>query len=587
MINKRLMKEVPDSGKYIGMQVLCQWIMLICNIVMVFTWSIFLSHLYQRNAELADLAKVVLIAIICMAIRAFFSKQAMKMGFLAGREVKQLLREKIYRKLLRLGTSYQEKTATSEIVQIAVEGVEQLETYFGAYLPQFFYSMIAPITLFIVLSFISIKASIVLLICVPLIPISIVLVQKFAKRLLAKYWGQYTSLGDSFLENLQGMTTLKIYQADEKKQEEMNLEAERFRKVTMRVLTMQLNSITVMDLIAFGGSAIGVILALLEYLAGNISLAGTLSIILLSAEFFIPMRTLGSFFHIAMNGMSASDKIFMFLETKEEEEKPELLGNELDIQLDHVQFGYESERMIVKDIKESFKQGGFYALVGKSGCGKSTLASLLCGKHMEYKGNIFIGGKEVRSINEKSLLNTITLLGHNSYLFSGTVRYNLQFAKPDATDEQLWKVLEQVKLADFLRSEQGLDTVLKERGSNFSGGQRQRLALARAILRDTPIYIFDESASNVDVESENDIMNLISTMAKEKTVFLISHRLANVVHADQVLVLKDGVIVEKGTHQQLLKENGEYALMWKQQQELEKYGKEGRENDEKELENCL
>ena len=375
MINKRLMKEVPDSGKYIGMQVLCQWIMLICNIVMVFTWSIFLSHLYQRSAELADLAKVVLIAIICMAIRAFFSKQAMKMGFLAGREVKQLLREKIYRKLLRLGTSYQEKTATSEIVQIAVEGVEQLETYFGAYLPQFFYSMIAPITLFIVLSFISIKASIVLLICVPLIPISIVLVQKFAKRLLAKYWGQYTSLGDSFLENLQGMTTLKIYQADEKKQEEMNLEAERFRKVTMRVLTMQLNSITVMDLIAFGGSAIGVILALLEYLAGNISLAGTLSIILLSAEFFIPMRTLGSFFHIAMNGMSASDKIFKFLETKEEEEKPELLGNELDIQLDHVQFGYEPERMIVKDIKlrNLLNRADFMHLLERADVGKALL----------------------------------------------------------------------------------------------------------------------------------------------------------------------------------------------------------------------
>lgn len=575
MINKRLMKEVPDSGKYIARQVICQWSMLICNIVMVFTWSIFLSQLYERNIKSKDFILVIAIACICIAIRFFFSKQAIKMGFLAGKEVKQRLREKIYSKLVRLGTAYKEKAVTSEIVQIAVEGVEQLETYFGAYLPQFFYSMIAPITLFIVLSFISIKAAIVLLICVPLIPISIVCVQKFAKKLLAKYWGQYTNLGDSFLENLQGMTTLKIYQADEKKQQDMNIEAERFRKITMRVLTMQLNSITVMDLVAFGGSAIGVMIALLEHNKGSISIAGTLSIILLSAEFFIPMRTLGSFFHIAMNGMAASDKIFHFLEIKEEEKKSEQLGHSLDIEFHHVKFGYD-ERVVLQDINVSFPQGGFYALVGESGCGKSTLSSLLCGKHMGYEGKILIGGKELRCINGKSLLDTITLISHNSYLFRGSVRYNLQFALPNATDEQLWYVLEQVKLADFLRSEHGLDTLVKEGGSNLSGGQRQRLALARAMLHDTPIYIFDEAASNVDIESENDIMEMIFEMAKKKTVFLISHRLANVILADQIFVLKDGIIVEQGTHQHLVKEKGIYENMWKQQQALEQYGMEER-----------
>ena len=574
MINKRLMQEVPESKRFIALQVLCQWVMLVCNIIMVLTWCQFFNQVFKGKAESSQLYIVTGIAIVCILVRFFFSKKAARMGFLAGKEVKQRLREKIYQKLLKLGSSYQEKVATSEIVQVAVEGVEQLETYFGAYLPQFFYSMIAPITLFVVLSFISVKAAIVLLICVPFIPISIIVVQKFAKKLLAKYWGQYTSLGDSFLENLQGMTTLKIYQADERKQEEMKQEAESFRKVTMRVLTMQLNSITIMDLVAFGGAGIGAILAILEMKAGNIELGGALSIILLSAEFFIPMRLLGSFFHIAMNGMAASDKIFRFLECEEGAEKTEKLGEDLTISVSNVQFGYEENRRILDGISETFVSGKFYAFVGKSGCGKSTLASLLCGKHMEYEGSIQIGGKEVREIQEDSLLSKITLIGHNSYLFKGTVRYNLQCAMPNATDEQLWNVLEQVKLADFLRGEQGLDTELKEQGSNFSGGQRQRLALARAILRDTPIYIFDESASNVDVESENDIMNLIIEMAKRKTVFLISHRLANVVLADRICVLKNGKIVESGTHESLLAQHGSYETMWQQQRQLEQYGRE-------------
>lgn len=572
MINKRLLREVAQSRKYIALQVLCQWVMLLCNIVMVFAWSLFLQRLLVGNAGTSDLKKTAGAALGCMILRFVFAKLASRMGFLAGKEVKQVLREKIYRKLLRLGNSYQEKAATSELVQLSVEGVEQLETYFGAYLPQFFYSMLAPVTLFAVLSFLSVKTAAVLLICVPLIPVSIVFVQKFAKKLLNRYWGQYTSLGDSFLENLQGMTTLKIYQADEKKQEEMNREAEQFRKVTMRVLTMQLNSITVMDLVAFGGAALGVILALTELSAGKIDFAGTICIILLSAEFFIPMRTLGSFFHIAMNGMAACDKIFHFLDAKEEEEREKKLSGRLDISCKDVNFGYEKDREILKVINETFPQGGFYALVGKSGCGKSTLASLLVGRHKNYQGNIVIGETEIRELDEASLLSRVTLVGHNSYLFQGSVRYNLKFANPDASDEMLWKVLEQVKLADFLRNGQGLDTLIKERGSNLSGGQRQRLALARAILHDTPVYIFDEAASNVDVESEEAIMEIILEMAKEKTVFLISHRLANVVRADRILMMEDGKIVEEGTHEELMEKGGSYAHMFRRQQSLEQYG---------------
>ena len=574
MINKRLIQEVRSSRKYVGWQVACQWAMLLCNIVMVLVWSMLFQRLFFAQAQMKDLLFAVLVAVVCMAVRFVFSRLAAKMGYLAGKEVKQLLREKIYTKLVQMGTSYQEKAATSEMVQLSVEGVEQLETYFGAYLPQFFYSMLAPLTLFAVLSFISLKAAVVLLICVPLIPVSIVFVQKFAKKLLNRYWGQYTSLGDGFLENLQGMTTLKIYRADDRKQQEMNQQAEQFRKVTMRVLTMQLNSITVMDLVAFGGAALGVILALQQLQAGQVTLAGALCIILLSAEFFIPMRTLGSFFHIAMNGMAACDKIFRFLDLPVAKKGTEQPSENLTIELKGLSFGYEKERLILNDLNHTFESGKFYALVGKSGCGKSTLSALMSRKYHQYQGEILLGGKELRKLDEQQLLKTITLIGHNSYLFQGTVRYNLQFAAPNATDEQLWHVLEQVKLADFLRSEQGLDTLLQERASNLSGGQRQRLALARAILHDSPIYIFDEAASNVDVESEEDIMQLILQMAKQKTVFLISHRLANVVNADQILLLENGEIAECGTHSQLMAQNGSYAQMFNSQRQLEEYGKE-------------
>ncbi len=577
MVNKRLVREVKSSQKYVVGQVLCQWVMLICNIVMVLMWSVFFHHLFIGIVTKKGLLIAVAVTVVCMSIRFIFSKLAAKMGYLAGKEVKQVLREKIYNKLVKMGNSYQEKASTSEMVQLSVEGVEQLETYFGAYLPQFFYSMIAPLTLFAVLSFVSIKAALALLICVPLIPISIVFVQKFAKKLLAKYWGQYTSLGDSFLENLQGMTTLKIYRADENKQEQMNREAESFRKVTMRVLTMQLNSITVMDLVAFGGAGIGVILALQELTAGAVTMIGALLIILLSAEFFIPMRTLGSFFHIAMNGMAASEKIFKFLDSEDVEKGKKMLSDDLTIEVKNLHFGYEKEREILKGINQKFETGKFYALVGKSGCGKSTLSALLVGKNKNYQGEILIGGTELRDLDERELLKNITLIGHNSYLFQGSVRYNLQFGKTNATDTEMWKVLEQVKLADFLRGENGLDTVLQERGSNFSGGQRQRLALARAILHDSPIYIFDEAASNVDVESEEDIMQMILEMSKTKTVFLISHRLANVVNADSIFLIENGEFSEQGTHSELMAKNGSYANMFLSQQKLEQYGKKGAE----------
>lgn len=575
MIDKRLIGTVKESKKYITYNVALQWFSLIANIAMMISICTLLERLYLKTSDNSLFITVFFITVAAIIIRFICTNQANKMSYLSSKTVKKTLRKMIYEKLLKIGTSYKEKINTSEIVQVAVEGVEQLETYFGAYLPQFFYSMLAPLTLFIVLSFISFKASIILIICVPLIPVSIAVVQTWAKKLLSKYWGQYTALGDTFLENLQGLTTLKIYQADEFKNKEMNEEAEKFRKITMKVLTMQLNSITIMDLIAYGGAALGVIIAANEYGKGNISLSGCLLIILLAADFFIPMRLLGSFFHIAMNGMAASDKIFRFLDLEETQNiGTENFPKKFNITCQNVSFSYNSEREILHNINLIFPKNKFTAIVGESGCGKSTITSLLTGKNKNYSGNIFIGNTELKNIKEEKLTKNITYINNNSYIFKGDVKQNLLMGKPDATDQELWEVLEKAKLAEFLKTENGLETILEEKGANFSGGQCQRLALARALLHDSPIYIFDEATSNIDAESENDIMEQIHFLTQTKTVILISHRLANTVKADNIYVIENGNIVENGTHNELLNNNSVYYKLWNIQKNLENYQKE-------------
>ena len=575
MINKRLIQAVPESKKYIALNVALQWLSLAANIVMIGAIGFFLQKLLTKTEDVTSIIVLASIAVGAIIVRFLCTIGAARMSHLSSKSVKKTLRNKIYSKLLRLGSSYNSKVSTSEVVQMSVEGVDQLDIYFASYLPQFFYSMIAPITLFVVLCFINWQSALILLGCVPLIPISIALVQTFAKKLLSKYWGQYTALGDTFLENLQGLTTLKIYQADAKKNEEMNVEAEHFRKITMKVLTMQLNSISIMDIVAFGGAAAGIVMAVSQLAAGNIDFAGCITIILLSADFFIPMRQLGSFFHIAMNGMAASDKIFHLLDLEEPQEKTKTVPNHnCDIACSHVGFRYNEEREILKDINVQFPQGSFTAIVGESGCGKSTLGGILMGRNAPYQGHITIGGVELSEIEESNLMQTITYISHNSYLFKGTVRDNLLMGDPNATDEQMWHVLEQTKLAAFLRSEQGLDTLLLEKASNLSGGQCQRLALSRALLHNSPIYIFDEATSNIDVESEDDIMEQIYHLAKTKTVILISHRLANVVQADHIYVMKHGSITEQGTHERLMEQQGTYYELYHSQKQLEQYGKE-------------
>lgn len=568
MINKRLINLVGKSKKYLVINVMLQIFSLAANIVIIKT---FIDIIFLQ--EQSKTVKGVLIIFISVMVKYFCTILSNKMIYLASKNVKRILRECIYKKLVKIGASYNQNIKTSEVVQLAVEGVGQLESYFGAYLPQFFYAICAPIILFFVLAPFNFKAALVLFISVPLIPISIAAVQTFAKKLLAKYWGRYTSLGDTFLENLQGMTTLKIYQSDEFKHKEMNAEAEQFRKITMKVLVMQLNSITIMDLVAYGGTALGIIISAIQFVKGSITPWTMVFTILISADFFLPMRLLGSFFHIAMNGMAAAEKIFMLLDSEEPKKGNKKFPAHCNIELKNVSFSYDNERQVLNNIDMTIPKGALVSIVGESGCGKTTITALLTFKQRNYDGEIILSNNEVKvplsEIDEERLMDSIAYIGFNSYLFQGSIRENLMIAKPDASEEEMWNVLSKVQLADFLRNENGLDTILQNEVSNLSSGQKQRLALARALLKKSEIYIFDEAASNIDVESENTIMKEIYALKGKKTVIFISHRLANVIKSDIIYVMEKGNIVEVGTHKELLQKKAKYAQLWETQQNFE------------------
>lgn len=580
MINKRLMNLLKDSKKYVVQMVAWNWLALLCNIVFIFSFAYLLQNMLYGSITTKEIGVIAIIDLCMISIRYFSYKKVSDASFHAAAKVKKTLRENIYNKLLKLGSSYEDKIPTAEIVQVSGEGVEQLEIYFGKYLAQLFYSLLAPLTLFVVLSFVNIKSSLVLLGCVPLIPISIVAVQKFAKKLLSKYWGIYTGLGDSFLENLQGLTTLKIYEADERKTIDMDKDAEQFRKITMRVLVMQLNSISVMDLVAYGGAGLGIITALFEFSKGNLTVGGLFAIIMLSSEFFIPLRLLGSFFHIAMNGMAASKKIFKILDLEEDNNKTEVIDKDnLKITFNKVGFSYDEQRNILNDVNLVIPEKGFVSIVGESGCGKSTITNIIMGRNKNYSGSVRIGNKELSSLTDETIMNNITLVTHNATLFKGTVEENLRMGKKDATREEMIESLRKVNLLDFINEQQGLNTPLLEQGSNLSGGQKQRLNLARAILHDTPIYIFDEATSNIDAESEDQIMKVIYELAEKKTVILISHRLQNVVNSHCIYTMKCGKVEETGTHDELIKKNGIYADLYNMQRQLEKYSKGGNDNE--------
>ncbi|BCJ96044.1 putative ABC transporter ATP-binding protein [Anaerocolumna cellulosilytica] len=575
MIKKRLISYLAGTKKYIEHTVVFLWLALLANVFNTYLFMNILKYgLHQKltfNSTLFMGMFIILALIVRNLCHTFSSKASAK----ASAYVKKELRDRIYEKLLRLGIAYQEKMNTSEVVQAAVEGVEQLEVYFSRYLPQFFYSMLAPLTLFVLLSFVNLKAAVVLLVCVPLIPVTIIVISKIAKKILKKYWGSYTDLGQRFLENLQGLVTLKIYQADEKKAEEMDIEAENFRKITMRMLSMQLNSITVMDIIAYGGAAAGIIIAILEYQKGSVDFTGAFLIIMLSSEFFLPLRLLGSFFHIAMNGMAASEKIFFLLDMEEQRAEGTIEPKKAyQIVGDKLTFSYDGNRIILNKLDFIIKEKQITALVGASGCGKSTIAALLTGRLHGYEGGFTLGDTEILNIAKEELMKVITLVSHNSYLFQGTVEDTLRMGKEDATGEEMEAVLHKVGLLKFIKRNGGLSYKVQEKASNLSGGQAQRLALARALLHDTPIYVFDEVTSNIDAESEKRIMSVIYELAQHKTVLLISHRLQNVVASHQILVLKQGEIVQSGTHNELIKKEGMYRSLFESQKTLEAYAEQ-------------
>ena len=576
MFHKRLLKEFKDNVKYVVGMVATQWVSLIANVVLMLFIAYIAATFVEGNVfEWHDTQVFGLLTVflIVFFIRAKATSLNTWFSFRASENVKHRLRESVYQKLMRLGPKYRDTVTTAEAVQVSTEGVDQLEIYFGKYVPQFFYSLLAPVTLFVIVGGMSMKVAVVLLLCVPLIPVSIIAVQKFAKKLLAKYWGTYTGLGDTFLENLQGLTTLKIYQADERYAKKMDEEAEKFRKITMKVLIMQLNSISIMDMVAYGGAAVGIILSILELRAGNITLAECFFITMISAEFFLPLRLLGSFFHIAMNGNAAADKIFRLLDAEESEKGTITEIPSEEIVLQQVDFGYTKEKQVLKNVSFTIPEKSFVALVGESGCGKSTIASLLMGNQRADEGLVSIGGVNVKDIADSALYRKITRVRHDSYLFKGTVLDNLRMGKADATKEEMYDVLRKVDLYDTIMEKGGLLMQIEEKAANLSGGQKQRLVLARAILHDSDIYIFDEATSNIDVESEDRIVQVVQELAKNKLVILISHRLANVVKTDRVYVVENGSIVEEGKHSELLEKRGTYYKLYRAQQELEKYSK--------------
>lgn len=574
MFSKRLLSICDSSKKWIGLTVLMNWISIICNIALIIFIGTTVDKLINGNLNLNMISTFIFI-IGMLGIRFVANFLSTKFSLYSSSEVKKTLRSTIYEKLLSLGVNYTNTISTSSTVQIAVDGVEQLEIYFGRFMPQLFYSLVAPLTLFAAMSFISLKTAIILLICVPLIPITIMVVMKIAKKLLSKYWGVYTDLGDSFLENLQGLTTLKIFDIDEDKNKEMNDNAEHFRKITMKVLSMQLNSIIVMDIIAFGGSALGILIAIFEFRAGVLSAGDVLIIILLSAEFFIPMRLLGSFFHVAMNGISASERMFKLLDTEVEEintlhkEKINKLNN-INIEIKNVDFSYDKERKVLENINMEMKNNKMIALVGESGCGKSTITNLLLKQNKVDSGEILLNGVNLNEIPFDILTKKIGFINHSAYVFNGSIEDNIRMGKNNATNEEIYVALKKANLYEFVMTlPNKLKTNVGEGGSLLSGGQKQRLALARTIITDPEIYIFDEATSNIDVESEAKVWESIYKLAKNKTVIVISHRLANVTKADMIYVLDKGNIVESGKHKELLMIKGKYHELVTHQQNLE------------------
>lgn len=574
MFEKRLFSLVPQATPYIMASVLFKWIALMANITVMWVLARILGGIVTDGLSAAlavdALAQAALPLAAAIIVRAASIYLAQRAGDKAAFEAVRRVRSLVYDKLTALGPSYTETVPTAEAVQTSVEGATQLQVYFGGYLPQLFFAGLAPITLFVLLVGQAGLPAALLLACVPVIPVSIMMVMRNAKKIGAEYWGSYVDLGGMFLEAVQGLTTLKVYQADRSWHERINAESERFRTATMRLLVMQLRSICVMDLVVYMGAALGIIVAALQLATGKIGFEAAFLIVFLSQEFFLPMRRLGSLFHTAMNGMAASRRMFGILDTPEPERGDVELDGRGDIELAGVSYAY-GDRTVLDSASATIAHGSLVALVGESGGGKSTLAGIISGRKDAYRGSVRIGGVELRDATATSLMCAVTLVPTNGYLFAGTLRDNLLLAQPNATDTELLRALDRTRVAAFVQANGGLDMVINEGGTNLSGGQRQRVCMARALLHDSPIYVFDEATSNVDAASEAAISEVIASLAGEHTVIVVAHRLSTIMDADQILVLERGRIAEHGTHGELLTTAGAYARMWNSQEQLSAY----------------
>ena len=567
MIDKELMKLLGTGKKYIMYAVLSMVIGLFANLGITLSICRAIS-LTMEDALPQAYMPVAIYAVLGILVRYVCTRFTGSVKDCIGREVKKDLREKTYDKIVRLGGKSTADMSMAGLTQVSMEGIEQLDLYFSSYIPQFFYAMIAPVILFLISVGMDAKVAVVLLCCVPLIPVSIIAVSKWAKKIFAKYWDQYTSMGDYFLDSVQGLKELKIFKADARQHERMNQTAEEFRQITMKVLTMQLASTTIMDLVAYGGAGLGIAFVVKDLSAGKISVATAIFLMLIAVDFFLSLRAFGSAFHIAMNGVSAGKKIQRLLETPDPvwgSRKVE----ETDITLENVTFSYDNERQVLKDINMIFPKMGMSAIVGESGCGKSTIVRLIDGNSVPLNGQIRVGTTPLKELSRKDFYSHISVVSYNTYLFNDTVRNNFLLAAPDATEKQMKEALEKVNLWKFIQENGGLDKEIKEDASNISGGQKQRLALAVNLVADTDIYIFDEATSNIDVESEAIIMKNIKALSKKKSVIVISHRLENIVPADQIYFLAAGEVKEHGSHKELMAAGKGYAALYNRQKALE------------------
>lgn len=567
-VHRRLLALTRKTRVYIGFAVLFRWIGLLGSMAAVTGMALLLQAGLEQRLSSPWTFRLILIFSGAVVLRFLCIRFAAEYAHRAAEQAKRELRARIYAKLLKVGLTYREQIATASLLQVALEGVEQLQVYLGGYLPQLYYSLLAPITLFFLFCLLNLKVALVLLLCLPLIPLAIVAVQKAARKLIREHWGKYTDLGRDFLDSLQGLTTLKIYDADQARHEYMNASAEKFRQITMKVLRMQLGSVMLMDLIAYGGTAAGVIMALTEIQNGRMALWSGVCVILLAAEFFLPLRRLGSFFHSSMNGVAAGEKVFALLDGPE----PEIRTGEIDdfeIRLTGCSFSYDQGRQALQKVSLHIPPGSFVSVVGESGSGKSTLAGILAGTRRGYTGSVRIGGRELCEISEESIGRNIVLVEHNAYIFKGSVAENLLMGRPEASETELTEALKKARLYDFVKAQGGLGMKLQEQGANLSGGQRQRLALARALLRDAKIYLLDEALSNVDAENEEGVLQAIESLAGEKTVILITHRMAVAGGAERIFVFKEGVLTGEGKHGLLYRQNAYYAGLCDSQRSLE------------------